>query len=98
MQQEHGSGLHARAAGERHRDGGWQSREKGEPCLDELLDDPMMELLWRRDGLEPRRARDAVLALQALVRGGGRGFARGAGPASPRLAGARPALRSCRRR
>jgi hypothetical protein len=72
MQQEHGSNLRERAATERHRDGGWKFRERGEPRLDELLDDPMMGLLWRRDRLEPSLARAAVRALQALVQDGGR--------------------------
>jgi hypothetical protein len=72
VQQEHGSRSRGRAASERHRDGGWESREQGEPRLDELLDDPMMRLLWRRDRLEPSLARAAVRALQALVQDGGR--------------------------
>jgi hypothetical protein len=59
--------------------------------LDELLDDPMMRLLWRRDRLEPSLARAAVLALQALVRDGDdRGFARGARSGSPDLAALAP--------
>ncbi|HEX6013703.1 MAG TPA: hypothetical protein VFY87_18270 [Geminicoccaceae bacterium] len=86
MQQEHGSGFRGRAATERHRDGGWQSREKGEPRLDELLDDPMMKLLWRRDRLEPALARAAVRALQALVRDGGRHRVGALGPDGPALA------------
>jgi hypothetical protein len=81
MQQEHGSGFRGRAATERPRDGGWESRETGEPRLDELLDDPMMRLLWRSDRLEPPRARAAVRALQALVRDEDR---RGAGSPEPK--------------
>ena len=48
-------------------DGGWRTRTAGEPCLDELLDDPVMALLWRRDRIEPKAARATVLALRALV-------------------------------
>jgi hypothetical protein len=40
----------------------------GEPSLDELLDDPMMHLLWRRDRLEPDTARAIVYALEVLMR------------------------------
>jgi hypothetical protein len=47
--------------------GRWRERTGGEPGLDELLDDPIMALLWRRDRLEPRAARATVLALRALV-------------------------------
>jgi hypothetical protein len=72
MQQEHGSKVRGRAATERHRDGGWESREQGEPRLEDLLDDPMMGLLWRSDRLEPPLARAAVRALQTLVQDGGR--------------------------
>ena len=39
-----------------------------EPGLDELLQDPIMMMLWRRDGLEPDRARMTVRDLQMLVR------------------------------
>lgn len=39
-----------------------------EPSLDELLDDPIMPLLWRRDGLEPDYARDMIRALLTSVR------------------------------
>jgi hypothetical protein len=87
MQQEHGSRFRrGRAAAEPHRDGGWEHREQGEPRLDELLDDPMMGLLWRRDRLEPSLARAAVRALQALVRDGGRQGVGALGPKSPALA------------
>jgi hypothetical protein len=40
----------------------------GEPPLQDLLDDPMMSLVWRRDGLEPQTARAMVQALQAMLR------------------------------
>lgn len=39
-----------------------------EPGLDELLQDPIMTLLWRRDRLDPEVARRQVWGLQALVR------------------------------
>ena len=41
-----------------------------EPRLEELMEDPMMGLLWRRDGLEPRRARQTLRELQAMVQAG----------------------------
>jgi hypothetical protein len=50
-------------------DGDRCARTGGEPRLEELLDDPIMALLWRRDRLDPAAARAAVLALRALVRG-----------------------------
>ena len=50
-------------------DDGWRARTGGEPRLEELLDDPIMVLLWRRDRLEPVAARATVLMLRALVRG-----------------------------
>lgn len=40
---------------------------KGEPRLEELMEDPMMGLIWRRDGLEPIRARQTLRELQAFV-------------------------------
>lgn len=47
--------------------------ERGaEPTLDEVLDDPMMALLWRADSLEPVKARATVMSLQALVKRTGR--------------------------
>lgn len=46
----------------------WLSEVDGEPSLDELLDDPIMVLLWRADGLEPATARAAVMGLQTLVK------------------------------
>jgi hypothetical protein len=39
----------------------------GEPCLAELLDDPIMTLLWRRDGLDRATALATLHRLQALV-------------------------------
>ena len=38
-----------------------------EPSLDELLDDPLMALLWRRDRLQPGLARARVMALRAVL-------------------------------
>jgi hypothetical protein len=40
---------------------------RGEPRLEELMEDPMMGLIWRRDGLEPVRARQTLRELQAIV-------------------------------
>ena len=39
-----------------------------EPSLEEILADPIMELLWRRDHLPPARARATIQTLQALLR------------------------------
>jgi hypothetical protein len=50
----------------------WTLGQNREPRLEELLEDPMMGLIWRRDGLEPIRARQTLRELQAIVRGGGR--------------------------
>ncbi|MFO1075617.1 MAG: hypothetical protein U1E17_23530 [Geminicoccaceae bacterium] len=43
--------------------------DRREPLLAELLEDPIMRLLWARDRLEPERARAIVRALQAMLRG-----------------------------
>ena len=48
--------------------GDWTTERNGEPCLEELMEDPMMGLIWRRDGLEPPRARQTVLELKDIVR------------------------------
>jgi hypothetical protein len=62
---------HDRVSAERHavvvRDDQWLVLGGIEPMLDELLDDPMMALLWRADGLEPATARATVRCLQALI-------------------------------
>ena len=58
-------------------DDSWCARKGGEPRLEELLDDPIMALLWRRDRLEPEAARAAVRALRTLIRG--RAIAGGSG-------------------
>lgn len=47
---------------------GWSSARRGEPRLEELMEDPIMGLLWRRDGLEPNRARQTLRELGAIVR------------------------------
>jgi hypothetical protein len=52
-----GSSVHA----------GWSVRG-GEPRLDELVSDPIMDLLWQRDRLEPSIARARLSALRAMVR------------------------------
>ena len=45
---------------------GWNAKQR-EPRLEELMEDPMMGLLWRRDGLEPSRARETLRKLRAIV-------------------------------
>jgi len=50
-------------------DGAWGGQCRGEPELDEILDDPIMILLWRGDRLEPDHARATVMALRERVRG-----------------------------
>ena len=39
-----------------------------EPPLTELLDDPMIRLIWARDRIEPERGRAIVRSLQATLR------------------------------
>ena len=46
----------------------WTAADRREPRLEELMEDPMMDLLWRRDGLEPVRARETMRTLQQIVR------------------------------
>jgi len=46
----------------------WAAHRGGEPRLDELMEDPMMGLIWRRDGLEPVQARATLRELQSIVR------------------------------
>ena len=48
----------------------WNMSRNGEPRLEELMEDPMMGLIWRRDGLEPVRARETLRELQAIVQAG----------------------------
>jgi hypothetical protein len=50
--------------------GEWSLGDRREPRLEELMEDPMMGLIWRRDGLEPVRARQTVRELQAIVQAG----------------------------
>ena len=50
----------------------WSVSRQGEPRLEELMEDPMMGLIWRRDGLEPVHARQTLRELQAVVRAGRR--------------------------
>lgn len=45
----------------------WHGEGLGEPRLDELLDDPIMTLLWQGDRLEPGSARETVLSLREVV-------------------------------
>jgi hypothetical protein len=39
-----------------------------ETTFEELLADPIMALLWRRDGLEPAQARGIIMELRERVR------------------------------
>ena len=48
--------------------GSWALWGRREPPLAELLEDPLMALLWRSDGLDPAAARATVRALQVRVR------------------------------
>lgn len=45
----------------------WLIERGNEPSLNELLEDPIMDLLWRADGLDPITARATVLDLQARM-------------------------------
>lgn len=60
-----------RVSAERHavvvRDDYWLIDRGNEPSLNELLEDPIMDLLWRADGLDPITARATVMDLQALM-------------------------------
>ena len=49
---------------------GWHGRQSGEPRLEELMEDPLMGLIWRRDGIDAVRGRATLLELQAIVRAG----------------------------
>jgi hypothetical protein len=62
--QEHGSPRVATAGGDE-----WRFDFAREPRLEELMEDPIMGLIWRRDGIEPPRARQTVLELQAIICG-----------------------------
>jgi hypothetical protein len=50
----------------------WAAGGGLEPSLAELLEDPIMVLLWASDGLDPAAARATMRSLQALVRDQGR--------------------------
>ena len=52
-------GGHAAAAG------AWRHKAGREPALAELLDDPIMAMLWRADRLDPDGVRAEVRAWQA---------------------------------
>jgi hypothetical protein len=52
-------GGHAAAAA-----GAWQHEAGREPPLAELLDDPIMALLWRADRLDPTEVRAELRALR----------------------------------
>ena len=65
-------GGHAAAAGTWRHEAGW------EPALAELLDDPIMALLWRADRLDPDGVRAEVRAWQLSMR-----QLRRAGPPAP---------------
>lgn len=60
-----------RVSAERHavvvQDDYWLIERGNEPSLNELLEDPIMDLLWRADGLDPITARATVLDLRALM-------------------------------
>ena len=91
QEQEHRSAGLERAGQRTADDGRWDPRGNGEPCLDDLLDDPIMALLWRCDQLEPAAARATVRALQALVRSRRHGGA-SAGVGDKARLGHKPAL------
>ena len=55
-------GRHAAAAG------AWRHEAGREPPLAELLDDPIVALLWRADRLDPAEMRAEVRALQLKLR------------------------------
>ena len=65
-------GGHAAAAG------AWRHEAGREPPLAELLDDPIMALLWRADRLDPDGVRAEVRAWQLSMR-----QLRRAGPPAP---------------
>ena len=47
---------------------GWHGKHSGEPRLEELMEDPLMGLIWRRDGIDEVRGRETLRELQAIVR------------------------------
>ena len=48
--------------------GAWHPEAGREPALAELLGDPIMALLWRADGLDPRGVRAELRALRLRLR------------------------------
>jgi hypothetical protein len=48
--------------------GTWRSEPGREPPLAELLDDPIMALLWRSDRLDPNEVRAELRALRLSMR------------------------------
>ena len=48
--------------------GAWRPEPGREPALAELLDDPIMALLWRADKLDPRGVRAELRALRLRLR------------------------------
>lgn len=46
----------------------WVGEPGREPVLEELLDDPIMTLLWKGEGLDPGSARATVLGLREVLR------------------------------
>ena len=66
------TGGHAAAAG------AWRHEAGREPPLAELLDDPIMALLWRADRLDPAEVRAELCALRLSMR-----QLRRAGPPAP---------------
>ena len=69
--------------------GAWHPKAGREPALAELLDDPIMALLWRADRLDPRGVRAELRALWLRLRQ----LSRAGSPASP----ARPPATSAAR-
>ena len=55
-------GSHAAA------EGAWHPEAGREPALAELLDDPIMALLWRADRLDPAEVRAELRALRLSLR------------------------------
>ncbi|MFO1037544.1 MAG: hypothetical protein U1E45_11910 [Geminicoccaceae bacterium] len=51
-----------------HRDAARWSRAGTEPSLDEVIHEPMVRLLWRRDDLDPVDAMAELTDLRHLIR------------------------------
>jgi hypothetical protein len=54
--------------GQAAAEGAWRHEPGREPALAELLDDPIMALLWRADRLDPEGVRAEVRARQLSLR------------------------------